>query len=93
MSCSVEFLPAARREFLALPPQVRALLAERINALGENPRPAGAESLHGSLRGFLRPREGDWRVVYRVDARARVVTVWEIGDRRKVYADVARRRP
>jgi len=93
VSYSVDFLPTARRELGDLPEQARGLVWRRIVALGEDPRPPGFEPLRGNLRGFLRVREGDWRVVYRVDAKARIVTVWEVGDRRRVYDDLKRRRP
>lgn len=91
MSYKVEVLPAARRDIKRLPAQVRELVARRIDALAGDPRPRDAEALQGDLRGFLRIREGDWRIVYRVDSGARVVTVWEIGNRRRVYGDLARR--
>lgn len=92
MTYEVELLPTALRELDALPRQPKERLWGRIVALGENPRPPGAEPLRGNLRGFLRIREGDWRVIYRVDSGARMVTVVEVGDRRRVYDSVKRRR-
>ncbi|MEN6450221.1 MAG: type II toxin-antitoxin system RelE/ParE family toxin [Thermoguttaceae bacterium] len=41
--------------------------------------------LAGSLRGRFRYRVGDWRVVYRVDERAKRVTVLLIAHRGSVY--------
>ena len=36
-------------------------------------------------RPYLRVRSGDYRVIYSVDDRARVVTVAAVGHRREIY--------
>jgi mRNA interferase RelE/StbE len=39
-------------------------------------------------RPWLRTRAGDYRIIYDVDDRARVVTVAVVGHRREVYRDL-----
>jgi mRNA interferase RelE/StbE len=39
-------------------------------------------------RPWLRTRVGDYRIIYAVDDRARMVTVAAIGHRREIYRDL-----
>lgn len=57
---------------------------DRIKALAEEPRPSGCEKLSG-MRDAWRIRSGNYRIVYRVDDAADVVTVTRVGHRREVY--------
>jgi mRNA interferase RelE/StbE len=67
-----------------LDPAIRKAIAETIDDLTANPRPAGATPLKGH-RPYLRVRSGDNRVIYGIDDQTRVVTVAAIGHRRDVY--------
>ena len=91
MSYRVEFLPAAGRDWQRLQAHVQRRLAPAIDALAENPRPAGAKALKGRLRGTYRLRSGEWRVAYQMDDADRAVYVIEVGHRSRIY-DRARRR-
>jgi len=62
----------------------RKAIAETIDGLSANPRPAGVTPLKGH-RPYLRVRSGDYRVIYAIDDQARVVTVAAVGHRRDVY--------
>ncbi len=62
----------------------RRRIATRIAALAEAPRPHGCEKLSGR-RDLYRIREGNYRIVYGIDAAAIVVLVIRIGHRREVY--------
>ncbi len=59
---------------------------ERIEALAENPRPAGAEKLAGVE--LWRIRQGDYRIVYSIEDN--VLTIWivKVGHRRDVYRKI-----
>lgn len=61
----------------------RRRIAGRISALGNEPRPTACEKLSGQSR--YRVRQGDYRVVYEVDDRQRVVKIVKVGHRREVY--------
>jgi mRNA interferase RelE/StbE len=62
----------------------RQRIVRRIQALAEDPRPAGCEKLAGQ-EGRYRIRQGSYRVVYSVDDHSRVVEVIRVGHRREVY--------
>jgi len=83
----VDVRPRARRSLRQLDPSVRAVIAEVIDSLAVDPRPAGALPLTGH-RPYLRVRSGDYRVIYTIDDRARVVTVTAVGHRREIYRNL-----
>lgn len=62
----------------------RQRIVARINALATNPRPNGSEKLEGEQNKY-RVRQGNYRIVYSVDDRNRIVIVTKIGDRKEVY--------
>ena len=80
----LEFAPAAERDLRALAEDVRRSLRPRIDALAENPRPHGVETLEGE-KGLHRVRVGDYRIIYQIRDDALVVLVVRIGHRRDVY--------
>jgi mRNA interferase RelE/StbE len=59
-------------------------LAAKLEALAENPRPAGVTKLQGEANAW-RIRVGDYRVLYTIEDRRPVVLVIKIGHRRDVY--------
>jgi mRNA interferase RelE/StbE len=62
---------------------MRDRVTAAIDALAHDPRPPGAMKLAG--RDDFRIRVGDYRVVYAVDDRARIVLVARIAHRREAY--------
>ena len=66
------------------PRTVRRRLVAAIEALGVDPRPAGCEKLAGAAEAY-RIRQGDYRAVYAIDDKMRVVIVVKVGHRREVY--------
>jgi mRNA interferase RelE/StbE len=81
----VEFRPAARREFLALPPEARQRLDAAILALGDNPRPTGVKALKGGPERLLRVRVGVYRIIYTVQDEVLLVLVVRVAHRREAY--------
>ncbi len=79
-SYTVEVKPPARKELEALPDKVLSRVVRKVESLGQSPRPGGCKKLKG-----WRVRVGDWRVVYIVDDKAKVVSVTRIAHRREVY--------
>ena len=84
MSYDVRFKPSALREFRALPEQVQVRVGRRLDALGADPRPKGVQKMEGG-EGFHRIRVGDYRVVYAIADRARVLFIVKVGHRGDVY--------
>jgi mRNA interferase RelE/StbE len=71
---SIFIKKSAARELEALGKKDLRRVLERIEALAENPRAAGAEKLAGVE--LWRIRQGDYRIVYSIEDSA--LTVWII---------------
>ena len=79
----LRFKPSVAKDLRGLPKtEVRRLL-KKVEALCDNPRPAGCEKLSG--RELYRIRQGVYRVVYSVDDASVVIEVIKVGHRRDVY--------
>ena len=62
----------------------REKIVTRINTLASDPRPSGSEKLAGEENKY-RVRQGNYRIVYLIDDRNRVVNITKIGDRKDIY--------
>jgi mRNA interferase RelE/StbE len=81
---SVQIKPSAVRELEAIPQKkIRQRIVQRIQSLGDDPRPPGCEKLTGQER--YRVRQGRYRIVYAIEDDALVVYVVRIGHRSSVY--------
>ena len=83
MAYEVLLQPRARKEFLALPPDVARKIAQAFHTLAENPRSHHSIKLSGG-EGY-RFRVGDYRLLYDIDDPAKHVTVYRIKHRREAY--------
>ena len=83
MNYSIFILQRAQRELSVLPTRPFERIVDAIRALADNPRPTGCLKLTG--REGWRLRVGDYRVVYEIDDKNRLVTVLHVGHRRDVY--------
>jgi mRNA interferase RelE/StbE len=81
---TIEFRPAAAKDFRQLPSTLKERLKPRIDALAMNPRPPGAVKLQGEDNAY-RIRVGEYRIVYEVYDRLVLVAVVRIRHRREVY--------
>lgn len=75
--------PSAVKELEKLPRKDRPKVVQKIRALASEPRPHGSEKLSAEEK--YRVGQGDYRVVYSVDAKNRVVVVVKVGHRKEVY--------
>ena len=76
--------PAAQRDFKSLSGTVQRRIDAHILPLAEDPSPRGSEKLEG-LEGLYRVRVGDYRILYTVDTKQRVVTIAKLRHRREAY--------
>lgn len=83
MSYRVLLLPRARKDLDAFEGRVFSKLRDAIKTLAKNPRPVGCRKL-SSDDGY-RIRIGDYRIVYRVEDKAKQVFVYRVRHRREVY--------
>jgi mRNA interferase RelE/StbE len=74
----------AERDLRSLSSPLFLRIIPHIRSLAENPRPAGCHKLAGSKNDW-RIRIGDYRVIYEVDDRQKLVKVFRVRHRREVY--------
>ena len=84
MSYTVEFRPAAAREFRKLPRDVQRRIATALNNLSEEPRPSGVRKLAGS-EGLYRVRIGDYRVIYSISDELLLIVILRVRHRSDAY--------
>ena len=80
----IDYEPRAFKFLKKIPPPDRARVTDRIATLEADPRPPGSIKLEG-MRNAWRIRQGDYRIIYRIDDEAGVVTITKIGQRGDVY--------
>jgi mRNA interferase RelE/StbE len=83
MKFRVEFKPKAARFLERMPEPDRSRMLRRLEALADDPRPAGVEKLKGTE--YYRIRTGDYRAVYRIENDVLVVVVVRVGHRKDIY--------
>jgi mRNA interferase RelE/StbE len=85
-SFRIEYLEGVVTEDIPeLPTAMAAMIRRAINSRLTVDPIAYGKPLRHSLRGRWRLRVGDWRVVYLVDLRRRVVKVTAIRHRKDIY--------
>lgn len=84
MKYEVRLSKRANRELDLLGSMVKARIVSRLEELGEDPFPRGVVKLQGR-QGVYRLRVGDYRVLYEVFTRDRLVLVEKIDLRSRVY--------
>jgi len=81
---AVTFARSARRELETLDGSIVRRVISRIEALAQEPRPPGSRKLQGE-QNLWRIRIGDYRVIFSVDDRKRIVDIVRIRHRREAY--------
>lgn len=74
---------SAEKALRAIPQEDVRRVVARMEALSDDPRPPGSEKL--SAREQYRIRQGDYRIMYTIDDRARIVDVVRIAHRGDAY--------
>ncbi|MCA1754175.1 MAG: type II toxin-antitoxin system RelE/ParE family toxin [Spirochaeta sp.] len=82
-SYKLVFKESVAKDLRPVPKKDLSRLLQRMQALQENPRPAGSEKLSGQER--YRIRQGVYRIMYEVADELLVVTVVKVGHRKQVY--------
>lgn len=80
----LDIKPSAEKDLDRLDNAIFDRVDAKAGLLTDNPRPPGSKKLKG-YRDLWRMRVGDWRIVYSIDDRARVVTILRVAHRRDVY--------
>jgi mRNA interferase RelE/StbE len=75
---------AAQKDFKRLVRPWDEAVQKTISSLAMNPRPNGVKKLSGSADGY-RVRVGDFRILFTIEERRKLVVVFRIRHRREVY--------
>lgn len=79
--------PHVAKRIRHLPPDLERGVREAIRAIAMDPD--RGEPLRRELQGYMKYRVRRFRIVYRVDRRARTAAIMAVGPRRSIYEDVA----
>lgn len=82
---TVRMLKAASRELARLDRSAAQRIVERIRWLAEKVEEVRLETLKGDLAGLYKLREGDYRIIYELIRKEKVIIIHSIGHRRDVY--------
>ena len=74
---------SAAKEIERIPKSFRIKIVSRIQELSKDPRPSGVKKLSGEEK--YRIRQGDYRILYRIEDAIVTVTVVKVGNRKDVY--------
>jgi mRNA interferase RelE/StbE len=74
---------AVFKDIKDIPKEDLERIDERMRALKFDPRPVGCQKL--TLEERYRIRSGDYRIIYALDDKERIVRILKIGHRREVY--------
>ncbi len=83
----ITFKPVARKQLNKIPIKMRSQISESIDRLGNNPHSVpGLKKLVGEHKPpQYRIRQGDYRVIFTIDKKERVVDVIRVMRRKAVY--------
>lgn len=73
----------AEKEALRIPSHIRHNIDKDILTLSQNPRPRGCKKL--TDREGYRIRVGDYRILYTIDDKAKIIVIYRIKIRKDAY--------
>ena len=79
----IQLISAARKDLDCLEKKIFLQIKEKMLSLVGNPRAHGSVKLTGE-EGY-RLRSGDYRILYRIDDKSKVVYIYRVKHRREVY--------
>jgi mRNA interferase RelE/StbE len=82
---TARLLKTASRELSHLDKPIARRIVERIYWLAENLDNANPKALKGDLAGLYKLREGDYRIIYEILRKEKVILIHSVGHRRDVY--------
>jgi len=83
MMYKIELRRQVQRSLDKLPKSDFGAVIGAIRDLAQTPRPRGIEKV--KTTGLWRIRQGDYRIIYAIDDKERLITVVRVGHRREIY--------
>jgi mRNA interferase RelE/StbE len=84
VSYKVVITRTAEKELVGLEKYILSSIWEDIRALSSEPRPGGSIKLKGMAKSY-RLRVRDYRIIYRIDDKQKIVTVVGVKHLREAY--------
>ncbi len=81
----IEFQPDAEKDLVKLNNSARRRVTDKLDWLEKNFNDLIPLSLTGEYKGFYKLRVGDWRVIYKVNWKSRIIIVCYIAHRGIIY--------
>jgi len=85
MHWSIEFEDSANSDLTKLDHAVRRRVVSKIEWLAEHFEKVKIRQLQADWHGFFKLRAGIWRVAYTFSELKKIITVWHIDNRDKIY--------
>ena len=82
-SYAIVFAARVEKALAGLPKETQLRIFDKLQELGQNPFPAGTKKLKDRL-GY-RVRVGDYRIIYEVDTKGRLVIILVVAHRKDAY--------
>jgi len=83
-SYEIRWKRATQRDLRNIDPQQVPKIINAVDRFVDNPFPPQHRKLRGSEQDY-RIRVGDYRVIYQVDTKAKIVIIYYVRHRREVY--------
>ncbi|MCK4526578.1 type II toxin-antitoxin system RelE/ParE family toxin [candidate division WOR-3 bacterium] len=80
----IQWKKSAERDLRNIDPQQIHRIIKAVESLANNPFPKNCHKLRGAKKNY-RIRVGDYRVIYQVDTKTNIVTIYHIRHRRNAY--------
>ena len=86
MGWQIKYEKTAEKQLKKLPPQIQTKIEAKLKEISNltNPRSDG-RPLKGNLAGIWRYREGDWRILCKINNDQLIVLVVNIKNRKNAY--------
>ncbi len=85
MSFQIFLSPSAEKDLRKLERPVFLKIDRALLSLAQNPRPPNDKSLKDKKLAQFRTRVGDYRILYDVNSRDKIVYILRIGNRKDIY--------
>ena len=79
----INIIPSARKDLDGLDKKVFTQIKNKIISLASNPRPSG--SLKLTVEKGYRIRSGNYRILYRIDDKNKMIYVYRVKHRKESY--------
>jgi len=85
MKYTIRIHKHALKELELLSVKINRQISAAIDKLADNPRPHGCKKLKGEYEYMWRIRIGDYRILYTIEDKIKIVEIRKVGNRKNIY--------